>query len=397
MSASKFLHSVLGEDGAGALIKAAKRAPILETVLVPRTVVAWLTTSIRLGYEGQIPGLENSYIQVSKAEDQDSFNGAMTLGEHVHSFEAVSLLYLAAAVGVALGVDGQKLDPMLKGQDLSKLGKTIDLLVNAKLIAKSLAEEPVEKAISSLAPGQQIGHNGKNPVFNYDHLLSPAHRLAGYSLRIEQKPDGMQSQLHHGQVGPNSQIGRLEVDHDRDDKSISMDVADLDEAHRGRGLGSAMYEAAMTHGKHNFGAEHVKGSVHSSMASKVHERLSVKHGMGYRPMDTPFPHLASATPGPFDARHGPYDYALKEELPETTKSERSVKREVNVSAQEALRKCGECGGRQFNQHKFVGCLCFRGLAKSVTSTQSDGRFVVKFNGMDWDDDSITAIISILKG
>ena len=394
MTSSKFLKVVLGEEGSKALEKAAERAPVLDSVLVPRTVIAWLSSSIRLGYEGEIPGLENSYIKVTKS-DVDNFSGALTVGEQVYPFESAELLHIAAAVGVALGIHGQKMDPALKSYDLSKLGKSIDLLVNARLIARSLANgDMVQKAISDIAAGKMTFQSPKgDKTYDYSHVLPPEHRAAGYSMSImHSRYDGLMAQLHHNKEHVGTTGGSVE------NGKLGIDIADLyGNQHIGKGMGSAMYEALMAHAKHHLGATHIGGGIHSTMASKVHERLSAKHGMTYKAPPTPAPQLAAPVPGPHDARFGPYEYALKQELP-TTKSEGTLRREVRVSKAETLKKCGECGGIQFNSHKFVGCICFRSLSKSVrTDAHPDGSYTLRLAGSDWDEDSITTLITVLKG
>jgi hypothetical protein len=64
----QFLKAVLGEDGAKALAKAAERAPELGNALLPRTIMAWLGVASRDDFEGTIPGVENTYLQFTKAE-----------------------------------------------------------------------------------------------------------------------------------------------------------------------------------------------------------------------------------------------------------------------------------------------------------------------------------------
>jgi RimJ/RimL family protein N-acetyltransferase len=603
MSATDFLKAVLGTDGAQALEKAADRVPLLESVLVPRTIVAWLGSAVRVQYEGEIPGIANSYFAVRKSES-DHLSGIVMVGDEAHSFENESLLYVAAAVGVAIGVNGQKLDPALRGQDLSKLGKSIDLLVRGRFASLLLAEgeglekgamqrlapfhpknlssehlrgitawqhsgstrdeshvreqvpamtaqlrmralhrlhrytrsrrnpqtgereyllhrgasaeekggvvgngtatttatsswtpsfgvagrfthkyagkegEPfrmedpnhmpisawipeskihhmpkfagslwggpgknhlahenevivqphsfqlaseqdlapirhafqnttraqyglpalrtpmVAKAISDIAPGNVMLEANGNKTFDYSHVLAPEHRAVGYNLLMHQsRYGGLTAELHHnGQA-----VGATRGDTDGEG-GLHIDTADIyHDAHIGKGLGTAMYEAMMAHGKHHLGATHVSGDIHSTMASAVHQRLSAKHGMEYKPAPTPAPHLAAPTPGPHDARFGPYQYAIKQELNPSKPKPRALKKELLVTKSESERKCTECGGRQFTGSVFVGCLCFRGLAKSVkTSVTETGDYSVKFVGGDWDEDSIHALVSILK-
>ncbi len=264
----KFLAIVLGQDGAKALAKAAERAPILSSVLVPRTIISWLSTAVRLGYEGEIPGLDNSYISLNKTE-AGTFVGALTVSENVHSFDGADLLHVAAAIGVALGVADQKLDPQLKGQDLGKLGKSIDLLVRARVVTDALREQGL----------------AKTTVFEV---------LAKPSIEKVEMP--------------------------------------------GRAAGP----------------------------------------------------LEPTPPTPPDGQ--------KKQA--AMKAPPFGKKEVNITKTESERKCWECGGRQFQGSKLVGCLCFSGLLKSskvAATPDSGGNYVLKFVGHEWDQESIQAFVGVLKG
>lgn len=155
----EFLKSVLGDDGAEALRKANQRVPTLGAALAPRTIISWLTTAIRINYEGEIPGLDNSYIALQKSAG--GFTGAMTLGDELFKFEGSDLIDVAAAVGVALGLDGLRIDPMLKTTDLSKLGKSIDMLVKARIIAETAAKEiEASREESSEESGEESSVDG---------------------------------------------------------------------------------------------------------------------------------------------------------------------------------------------------------------------------------------------
>lgn len=142
-----FLKHVLGEDGQRAFERANSRIPMLEGALGPRTILSWLTTSVRVNYEGEIPGLNNSYISLEKSDQ--GFNGALTIGDDVHSFDNADILHVAAAVAVALGVEDAAINPLVKNTDISKLGKSIDLLVKARVIASAQIAKLVEESSSA--------------------------------------------------------------------------------------------------------------------------------------------------------------------------------------------------------------------------------------------------------
>jgi hypothetical protein len=174
------------------------------------------------------------------------------------------------------------------------------------------------------------------------------------------------------------------------------------------------------------------------MASGLHQKLSAKHGMDYKPVPTPFPRLASPEPGPYDNRMGPYQYAIKQEVSETAKAEapgpahaatpqkdqeapagpamQSVKgppaapkkpvqmpgmakpaKAVKVSKSQSEHKCGLCGLAQFKGGAFRGCICFRDLAKSAKVTPDGDGYTLEFKGQDWDEDAIQTLLEALGG
>lgn len=64
--------------------------------------------------------------------------------------------------------------------------------------------------------------------------------------------------------------------------TLFVDNAWIRPTHQRRGLGALMYEAAFAHAYHRHGARYVAGSVHSTPASRTHEKVSAKHGLEYR-------------------------------------------------------------------------------------------------------------------
>jgi hypothetical protein len=146
-----FLVATLGEDGAQALAKAAERAPVLQAVLVPRAILAWLQNVET--FEGELPGVENSYVCFSKAEN--AYTGTVSVGDTAYGFEAATPLQLAASIGIALGVDADTLDPSLKDVDLQRLGKSVDLLAKARKTVEDLRVAKAEPPGPAAAPQKQ--------------------------------------------------------------------------------------------------------------------------------------------------------------------------------------------------------------------------------------------------
>lgn len=128
-----FLQNILGEEASQALDRAVARIPELSSVIVPRAIISWLNLMGRFGYEGEIPGQDNSYFSIVKTEN-DTFTGALTIDKRLYSFENADLLHVAASFGVALGIESQPIDEELKKRDLTDLGKNIDLLVKSNLV-----------------------------------------------------------------------------------------------------------------------------------------------------------------------------------------------------------------------------------------------------------------------
>lgn len=69
---------------------------------------------------------------------------------------------------------------------------------------------------------------------------------------------------------------------------------------------------------------------------------------------------------------------------------------LKVTKSESLAACHVCGGRQFQDSEFVGCVCFSGLAKSVTAVEHKGDYVLKFNE-EWSEDAVHALLESFKG
>lgn len=130
----EFLAGVLGKDGARVLKKAAERIPDLDRLLVPRSALSWVLQ--RATFEGSIPGMENSYLKFAKSET--GFEGMVMVRDIPIDFKQVTPEYVAAAIGVAVGIDGAS--PDVNDKTLMKFGKSIDVLVRAQTLIKSMAK-----------------------------------------------------------------------------------------------------------------------------------------------------------------------------------------------------------------------------------------------------------------
>jgi hypothetical protein len=190
-------------------------------------------------------------------------------------------------------------------------------------LAKSglfLLETELKKAIKDIKPGKLVGIDGKNKVYDYSHVLHPTHQQAGYNLEIHEEPEGHFTAWLKHHENP-TEIGNINFIHNPENKSIDPGYAEIHDEHQGKGLGQSMYEAGFAHGLHLKGVSSVSGKTHSSMASRVHSKVSQKHGLNYAPQPNNKPSASTWSPptGAFDNKFGPYQYHLKND-PELAKA-----------------------------------------------------------------------------
>lgn len=185
--------------------------------------------------------------------------------------------------------------------------------------------EDLEKmSIGSIPRGKAIADpSGGGDAFDYSHVLKPEHLAGGYKIVVGSRLSdlgytGLVADLYH----KGRPVGGVSAAIDDDSpKEVAVDLADVNDDHRGKGLGTALYEAILAHARQQHNATHVRGQSHSSMASRVHQRLAEKHGLNYKPeANVPSPKYPDMTtwgnmqPGDYDARFAPYRYTIKGEL-----------------------------------------------------------------------------------
>ncbi len=128
---NSFLELVLGSDGFSALGKALERQPELKEVLIPRTVLGFVSSVQSLGYKGTIPGIGDSYISLNKSE------GVI----NDITYEKCSNYTIAAHLAILLGVSSDtRLAKNTSGIDLERLGKVIDTLVKSRMLRQGMAK-----------------------------------------------------------------------------------------------------------------------------------------------------------------------------------------------------------------------------------------------------------------
>jgi hypothetical protein len=174
-----FLKAVVGNDGAAALKKAAEKYTSIEDALIPRAIMAWLGVVGRFDYEGEIPGIDDSYLDFSKNQ-RGLYDGTIAIGEGTFPFENATVFHLAASVAVAIGIDTTTLSKDVKDIDLARLGKSIDLLAKAKIVS-NIEEEVLAKGLPG-APRQQ------NAPAEPQEATPQAKQPKQQKMRIDKKP-----------------------------------------------------------------------------------------------------------------------------------------------------------------------------------------------------------------
>lgn len=182
--------------------------------------------------------------------------------------------------------------------------------------------ELAKMAIAAMRAGEIT--DPKLQAYDYSHLLDPKHREAGYRLMIHE--DGGNSKwpvlravlqqtkraarwLPVGEA--EAQVGPVRFGGER---HVRIESTFVEEDHRGKGLGTSLYEALVVHAHHNHQATHVAGDVHSTAAHNTHIRLAQKHGMKYQaPPSGEKDQFVDEQPGAYDNAYGPYRYTIKSE------------------------------------------------------------------------------------
>jgi len=198
---------------------------------------------------------------------------------------------------------------------------------------------PLAKAIEDIPPGIRL----KNPVkdnkgkanagelagydlpkvapqsYDYNHLLTPEQKAAGYSLFVDKYPidsktrssysgDLVSKLFYKGKRVGNVFAGLAPIDGGGTPRLEPH--SELAKEHQGKGFGVKMYEALYSHAKHIEGVDVVRGGPHSEAAHRVHVSLAKKHGLNY--VGAPFSQKMLQNQAEYPYKH--YTYALKAEL-----------------------------------------------------------------------------------
>lgn len=184
------------------------------------------------------------------------------------------------------------------------------------------------KKLSDIQPGTKNKDHKGTDSYDYSHLLSPIMKKKGYNLRVYSEPwevDPSQSAIKAVIRRPNlkTQEGPIGMGvATMHGPKLHIHDTNVSEKHRGKGLGTSLYEALLVHGHKVHGAQRAAGDEHSTMASAVHQKVAQKHGLNYTAAPNFGPDSGSyadknswqkAKTGAYDSKMGPYQYALKSE------------------------------------------------------------------------------------
>lgn len=334
---TSFLQAILGNDGLKTIKNTIDHFPSITNVIIPRSIVSWVSTASQVSYDGIIPGINNS--NISLAKNGGNFDGSISMGDGVYNFDNESVLHIAAALGIALGVKDCKVDPMLKGQDLSKLGKSLDLLIKSQFV------KGLEKSVQ-LWPAFRHRANGK---------------IVESPIAVHVPPEEVENELHNWEDGfvqrpANNFLNRT-------------DAAKL-VGRTGRLQSEDLGKEALATGKegsstHNFGG------------------------------GTPDPGYVVAS-GPAASPAWQFSEKSYESQSEEIRPKRRKSRhEVMMSKNEMSLKCPDCGGKQFNNNKFIGCICTSSFKKNVSvASINDDEFSVHFDNLE--DEIVDTLIKMFK-
>ncbi len=258
---------------------------------------------------------------------------------------------------------------------VERAARAKNLLLSEGEWGESLEKAELQKMAIANVPNADVpgsDHRGAARV-DWSHVLSPEHQAAGYGMKVFYHPSegggSAKLVLHHGGKEVGTVSGAV------DNGLANVQWAHLEEPHRNKGLGSAMYEAFMAHVHHNMGAHTISSTQHSPDAARVHASLARKHRLAYK-----------AAPGVEGAT---YSYALKSEGLEKSLAEHGNPHErglatfAPMSKRALLRACldphpdtrAAALGHRDVTPEFLRTLC---AARRLTNGEHPGAAVVDF-------------------
>jgi GNAT superfamily N-acetyltransferase len=217
-------------------------------------------------------------------------------------------------------------------------------------------DDVLNKAISDIKLGKETTKKPRstsyteiNPLtpkvkytkYDYSHVLTDKQRSDKYGIVVTSGPKGVDRHLlsiltHNGhEVGLVCGIVSHKPTFSNKVRPPGITPhSTIDEEHRGKGLGVALYEAAYAHAKNHLGVNYADGGHHSLDASRVHKRLAAKHGFDYDPEEDD----EEGSQG-----QGPYTYPLTAKAEGDFGLDESAMDDVHFSVRETLDKAAESG------------------------------------------------------
>lgn len=153
---SKFLNNILGEAGFKSTSNAIEKYPLLKSVILPRAILSWVSVMGDIGFEGEVPGVDGVYLSLNKSEN-DLYEGALVINNELYAFEDADALHVAASLGVAIGVPPEPLNDQLRSRDLTKLGKSVDLIVKSEALRK-IKKGELDSKVQAVKPTEPVEH-----------------------------------------------------------------------------------------------------------------------------------------------------------------------------------------------------------------------------------------------
>lgn len=197
-------------------------------------------------------------------------------------------------------------------RDLKSIGSDIlDNLHSPKNVTLQLlgVTDLKKMAIKDIAVGT---FSEAKKRFNYSHLLPSELASGGYELWVHPSVSDAMS-LWSTVTHKDKPVGFVKGALDEQEGVPGVEILDskVHEGHRGRGLGTAAYEALIAHAYHQYGVRAVFGDTHSTAADHVHRKLAQKHKLSFHSRGKDSPRDDSD----YDNAYGPYSYTIKSTAP----------------------------------------------------------------------------------
>jgi hypothetical protein len=336
----KFLASVLGEESAGLLIKTIDQTPVLEHAIVPRTILAWLQSAP--SFEGEV--LDG--IQMAFEKSESGFTGSIEMGGESYSFEDANVFHVGASVAVALGMEDLESDG-LRTLDITRLGKTIDLMSKVQFVNSNLNKVSPPGKFNDLP--EKLKAKG--------YPADKAFAIAWSQKNKEEKSEETEK------AEPSCSVCAEGKDHGN---------------HGGKGV-AAWYKPVHAYAppKQKFGKDEPSAQ---DLDKALGDSAPQAAPTAAKPQKAGAP-KAATSPAP----------KMGASKPVSTST-------MSLTRSEAGAACGACGGHQFADDKFVGCLCFEAIAKSVTVRHASALgFVLELDMRTLDQDDKDALADAFKG